>query len=178
MIVNLPMDMFFSWFRSGKEFSSKAPIGIAQLIGDMWRVRKDVWHTGKLKGRALKYLKEGGMMSFLTAQGLAKGRKGIAYMIEHPGLKKAEHALSFFGQKSELWVRLAVRERVLRNRTKNGKLPETEDMRKEATWIARRYLDFAQGGSLGKTSDKFFPYLNAMLRATTGMFETCCFMER
>ena len=171
-LVNLPMDMFFSYFRSGKEFSSKAPIGIAQLIGDMWRVRKDVWHTGKLKGRALKYLKEGGMMSFLTAQGLAKGRKGIAYMIEHPGLKKAEHALSFFGQKSELWVRLAVRERVLRNRTKNGKLPETEDMRKEATWIARRYLDFAQGGSLGKTNDKFFPYLNAMLRATTGMFET------
>jgi len=173
MIVNLPMDMFFSWFRSKGDYSNKAPVGFFQLSSDMIKVSGDVWHRGdKPIGRALKYLKEGGMMSFLTAQGLHKDKGSLSFMITHPKLRAAEKALSFFGQRSELWVRLAVRERVLRNRTKNGKLPETEDMRKEATWIARKYLDFAQGGSFAKPIDKFFPYLNAQLRATHGMFET------
>ena len=173
MFANLPMDMFFSWFRSKGDYSNKAPVGFYQLSSDMIKVWSDVWHRGdKPKGRALQYLNEGGMMSFLTAQGLHKDKGSLSFMITHPKLKAAEKALSFLGQKSELWVRLAVRERVLRNRTKNGKLPETEDMRKEATWIARKYLDFAQGGSVAKVLDKGFPYLNAGLRATHGMLET------
>jgi hypothetical protein len=101
MIVNLPMDMFFSWFRSKGDYSNKAPVGFFQLSSDMIKVFGDVWHRGdKPKGRALQYLKEGGMMSFLTAQGLHKDKGSLSFMITHPKLKAAEKVLSFLGQKS------------------------------------------------------------------------------
>jgi hypothetical protein len=99
------------------------------------------------------YINQGGGMEFLTHQGKFT-RKSVGIFGEF------QTALGYLGETSEIIGRLAVRERAI----KNGASPE------EATWIARNYLDFAQGGSLAKAVDSGIPYLNAATQGTRGIF--------
>ena len=165
-ISNFPRDIFFSWLRT-REFSDAAPKALWQMSKQLAKVAKDVWHIGPTPiGRAADFLEDGGMMEFMTTQGALEHtlnkQTGQAFLVNHPTLRALEKGLSFLGQKTELWVRVALREQAL----DNGK------DRKDATWIARSYLDFAQGGKTAKALDKGLPYLNATLQATRGLFST------
>jgi len=104
------------------------------------------------KGAFKDYIHEGGGMQFLTHQGAVTSKKeGVVV-----GLQKV---LGWFGETSEIATRLMLRKRALRN----GKSAE------EATWLARNYLDFSQGGSFAKAVDTGVPYLNASIQGTRGI---------
>ena len=170
-ITNLPRDLMFSWFRT-REYSNWIPLAVPQMAARMWEIRKDVWHTSEdPRGVAKEYLDEYGMMDFMTQQGEFGGRAW-----QHTGGKSSwqefKNAASFFGAKTELWVRLALRQQAIKNRAAKNNGVVTKEMREQATWIARGYLDFSKGGSSVKTLDHFVPYLNASVIATTGLAET------
>jgi hypothetical protein len=170
-LTNLPRDLFFSWFRT-REYADNVLMAPFQIARQLWNTASDVWNSSDTPiGKAKEYLDEGGMMEFMTNQGmiLAKRTAGKQAVL-HPTLKVVEKWASYLGTKTELWVRLALREQAIENRARGGKV--TKAMRKEATWIARGYLDFSQGGHLVKSADTFIPYLNAGLQATRGMFST------
>ena len=188
-LTNLPRDLFFSWFRT-KEYSSAAPFAFVQMPMMLKKVSSDVWHTKDVPtGRALDFLKEGGMMEFMTTQGqtLEKMFKGGSQSMTKKSISTFSKWASFTGQKTELWVRLALREQAIKNRVsrsvwkkynkwndtgRKGASPVPESVSRHATWVARSYLDFSQGGKLSKVGDVAIPYLNAGLQATRGMFST------
>ena len=97
-------------------------------------------------------------MEFLTHQGgFGKAYKPTGRISN--AFEALQTAARYLGETSETWTRLALRERAL----KNGKSPL------QATYEARNYLDFAQGGSLVKAADSAIPYLNASVQATRGL---------
>lgn len=171
-ITNLPRDLFFSWFRV-REYSDHAWFAFPQMAKRMAETFSDVWHTSEdPRGRAKEFLDEYGMMDFMTQQGEFGGKawkhdKGIM-----KPLKTVGKVLSFVGSKTELWVRLALREQAIINRVAKNNGVETQGIRDEATWIARGYIDFSQGGKMVKGLDSFIPYLNAGMVATRGLFDT------
>jgi hypothetical protein len=150
-ITNLPRDILHSWMTTG-EWSSTTPIAAGQMIRDYVAVAGDAFTR---TGRYCDYIMEGGGMSFLTHQGRLK-------QAAKPGgvFESIQKWFGYAGETSEIWTRLALRERALRN----GKPPH------EATFIARNYLDFSQGGSFAKAIDSGVPYLNASIQGTRGMF--------
>jgi hypothetical protein len=160
-LANLPRDIMHIWyaartFQDGKwnpVYSSNIPVYGLQIGHDIGSVFSDAVLR---KGRYQDYIKEGGGMEFLVHQGrlMQRGRH-----IEG-GLDKVMDFLGYFGETSEIMIRLAIRERVLRN----GKSSQ------EATFVARDYMDFGQGGGLGKALDNAFPYLNASIQGTRGLF--------
>ena len=183
-VTNFPRDIFFSWFRTD-EYSRQSPIALFQIAKQLWKVKGDVWTTDDVpKGKVKDYFSEKGGMEFMTAQGLVLEKHtkgGASFLITHPKLRSLEKVLSFMGQKTELWTRIALRERALDNRMKLIKAKKLKgnelaeaiaDAREESTWIARNYLDFAQGGQTTKVIDRFVPYFNAGMVATKGMIET------
>ena len=170
-ITNLPRDLMFSWFRT-REYSNWVPMAVPQMAKRMWETRKDVWHTGEDPiGDAKEYLEEYGMMDFLTQQG-EFGGKAWKHDKSKSSWQKFKNVASFVGAKTELWVRLALRKQAIMNRAAKNNGVVTQEMRDEASWIARGYLDFSKGGSSVKVADTVIPYLNASLIATTGLAET------
>jgi hypothetical protein len=159
-VANLPRDIFHIWyaartFENGKWkplYNSNAPIYAMQMGRDLATVFLD---AALKKGRYTDYINEGGGMEFLVHQGrlFQRGRH-----IEGPmdGMYKV---LGYLGETSEVMTRLAIRERVLRK----GK------SRQEATFAARDYMDFGQGGWATKATDNAIPYLTAGIVGTRGM---------
>jgi len=47
---------------------------------------------------------------------------------------------------------------------------KNKDITREATFAARDYMDFGQGGGIAKALDNAIPYLNASIQGTRGMF--------
>ena len=146
-LTNLPRDIAHI-FLTTKEYSSFAPKFLGEIGKDLGAVAID---TFKRKGRYADYILEGGGMNFMTHQGRSFAFTGP--------LESLGKALGYFGESAELWTRLALRERALRNGKSNI----------EATWIARNYLDFSQGGSMIKAVDVGVPYLNAATQGTRGI---------
>lgn len=143
-VTNLPRDIALV-LMSTTEYSPHLPLAVAQMVKDYAEVRSDViWR----KGECIDYIKEGGGMEWLTLQGRAPwlGTKA----------ETVQDYLGYIGETSELWTRVALRHRAL----KNGKSPH------EATWVGRHYLDFAQGGHIIKGLDKGVPYLNASVQGS------------
>lgn len=147
-LTNLPRDMAHIWLTT-EEYSPNLLKGMGQMGIDL----KAVWRDArKRQGRYEDYVREGGDMDFMTVQGRISSRtKGV--------IGKLQDFLGWVGNTSEIVTRLALRERAL----KNGAAPH------EATWIARNYLDFAQGGSFAKAADTAVPYLNAGIQGTRGL---------
>ena len=169
-VTNFPRDIFFSWFRT-REYSKFFPRALFQMAKHFAKTFKSVWHRGDTPiGEAKDFLDDGGMLEFMTAEGIPDKLRAGHFRVIHPGLRWLSKYASFLGQKTELWVRVALRDRALENRLKTG--VSMEEARKEATWIARGYLDFSQGGKMIKMADKALPYLNAGIQATRGMFAT------
>lgn len=148
-VTNLPRDIAHIWITTS-EYSSFMPKFILQMSRDLLATVGDAMAR---KGRWIDYLDEGGGMYFLTHQ-------GKTIKTRNPALRKLQDVLSYVGETSEIWTRIALRERALRQ----GKSP------KEATWTARNYLDFSQGGNVSKALDAGIPYLNAGIQGTRGIF--------
>ena len=147
-ITNIFRDIAHIWMTT-HEYSSFAPKFTLQMGKDIMEVMGDAIRR---KGAYKQYINEGGGMSFLTNQGQEARLTGT--------LGKIQHYLGWIGETSEILTRLALRNRAL----KNGLNPL------EATWIARNYLDFSQGGSFSKAVDSAVPYLNASIQGTRGIF--------
>lgn len=148
-ITNIPRDIAHIYLTTS-EYSSFLPKFVAQFGKDLWETKGDAF---KRKGSWIDYLNEGGGMAFLTYQGRISKKP-------HRLLKPLQDVLGYTGETSEIWTRLALRNRAL----KQGKAPH------EATWIARNYLDFFQGGSVIKALDAVVPYLGAGVQGTRGVF--------
>ncbi len=159
-LVNFPRDLVHAYLATS-EYSTVPPIFAGQMARDLAAVAKDAW---KKNGRFEDFIKDGGGFNFLTHEGTSLFPKRSATLeAASPEFKgkaaikwrHAKEAMSKINEFSEIWTRLAIRERALRN----GATPE------QATWIARDYLDFAQGGKYVKAADHVIPYLNASVQA-------------
>jgi len=142
-LTNIPRDLAHIWLTTN-EYSKhliKAPFEIGRDIASVG------WDAIRRKGQYLDYINEGGGMEFLTHQG------------KIGPLGKLGKWLGYVGETSEIMTRLALRKRAMRN----GKTAQ------EATWIARNYLDFSQGGNWAKGLDSVVPYLNASIQGTRGI---------
>lgn len=130
-------------------YSKILPKFLLEMGHDLATVTKD---AVKREGRYKDALNDGGMMDFLVIQGRLFGSR-------HRIMNKLQKYAGWLGETSEIMVRLALRERHLRN----GATPQ------EATWAARNYLDFSKGGSLAKAMDNAIPYFNASIQGTRSM---------
>ena len=144
-------------FLTTDEYSSFLPKAMGQQAVDLVSTAKDAVLR---KGDYLKYVQQGGGMEFLTHQ----GRPGLA----GSALDKLYGVMGYLGETTEIWSRLALRKRALKNAAKEGIDPSRAEMR--ATYAARNYLDFSQGGSFVKAADSAIPYLNAAIQGTRGVF--------
>jgi hypothetical protein len=149
-VTNFPRDLAHIWLTT-HEYSKHGPVALLQIGKDLATVAKDAFTRGQ---RYRDYITEGGGMSFLTHQGRAGKMAGVWGHIQE--------YLGYVGESSEIWTRLALRERALRN----GADPT------KATWIARTYLDFGQGGAYTKAVDNAIPYLNAAVQGTRGLLRS------
>lgn len=142
-VTNMPRDIGLVWM-ANEQYSPHLPVAFGEALGDYAKTAADVF---KRTGRYRDYINEGGGTELLTYYGRVGGQKEV---------NKLTKALGYIGETSELWTRLALRERAIRN----GSAPQ------EATHIARNYLDFSLGGNITKGLDVGIPYLNASIQGT------------
>lgn len=174
-LANLPRDIMHTWyaarvFENGKwkpTYSAHAPVFSLQIGSDLAMVFRD---SLLRKGRYEEYIKEGGGMEFLVHQGrlFQRGRH-----LEGP-IDRIYDFMGYFGETSEIMTRLAIRERAIRRRAKQKGISVEEarkdpEITEEATFAARDYMDFGQGGGIAKVIDNGIPYLNAAIQGTRGM---------
>ena len=146
---NFPRDMMYIWLTTS-QYSAILPKAALQLGKDMVEVAGDAFTR---KGVWKDYIDEGGGMALLTHQGRIGAQNAVGSK-----LQRVQHVLGYLNETSEIWLRLALRNRAL----KNGLSPT------EATWQARRYIDFSQGGWGAKAIDNGIPYLNASAQGIRG----------
>lgn len=175
-LANLPRDIAHAWstarvYENGKwksVYNPSLPIFLTQMGLDQLRVFSD---SVRRKGRYEDYINEGGGMEFLVHQGriLGRGRRlGTPF-------DTVQDYLGYFGETSEIMTRLAIRERVIRRRARQqgityDEAKKNKEITREATFAARDYMDFAQGGGITKAMDNVIPYLNAAVVGTRGLF--------
>src|SRR4030067_1648784 len=162
-LANLPRDMMHMWFaartfENGKWkplYNHNLPIDGLQIGRDLATVFTD---ASLRRGRYNDYFNEGGGMEFLVHQGrlFQRGRH------LESGFDKVMNFLGYLGETSEILTRLAIRERALRK----GKSAQ------EATFTARDYMDFGQGGGVSKALDNGLPYLNAAIQGSRGLLRS------
>ena len=162
-LTNFPRDIALVWASDYRaNYSTALPVYLGQIGKDLAAVMGDAWMK---KGRYKQYIDELGGMEFVTHQGRLISPTHVKL---HKSLVRLQQVLGKLGEFSEISVRLALRERVIRNRIAEEKPKTREDMiriQEEATAIARTYLDFSQGGSYIKAADNVFPYINASTQA-------------
>lgn len=129
-------------------YSTFVPKGMIELGHDILTVLPDVVTRGP---RYQKYIEEGGGMPFLVHG--AHGGQGIHDTpFANKGWNAVKTGLGYWNESFELAMRLGIRERGLRQ----GLSPE------KATYEARRWIDFSQGGHTIKFIDNYImPYTNA-----------------
>lgn len=171
---NLPRDIMQIWFtartyKNGKYesvYSPTSPIAAFQMTADLAGTFRDALLR---KGKLNDYIDDGGGMDILTTQGrMFRKGKHLESKID-----KFYDFAGYAGTTSELMTRLAVRDRVIKNRASELGISYEEaakdpKIRREATFAARDYMDFHQGGTITKAIDNGFPYLDARVVATRG----------
>lgn len=177
-LANLPRDVMHAWFaarefRDGKwhsTYSTFAPAFGTQMTIDMGTIFRDA--IGR-KGRYLDYINEGGGMEFMVHQGrlLQRGRH------LEGSIDKLYNLFGYLGETTEVMTRLAIRERVIKNRARERGISVDQARRdkaitQEATFAARDYMDFGQGGSITKAVDNGVPYLNAAVQGSRGLLRS------
>jgi hypothetical protein len=168
-VKNIVLDATHQYF-STTEWSMWMPKAIMQMKESMEAVMEDAVMR---KGRYLDAMEEGMGMNFLSDQGrFTPGQLEKGYSNLHAGVKEAGDVMGYIGNSSEVLMRLAIRERAIRNRTNefiknNGRSPnkaELKEIQRESTAVARSYVDFNQGGYTAKALNHLIPYLNAGLQ--------------
>jgi len=146
-----------------------APIALKQMGSDLGRVASD---TFSKKGRFLDATEDGMSMSYL---GGTQGKSFLQKMKKHPReLKGIANFFVNFNENMEIWSRLALRERVIRRRAEEKGISYKEaskntEIRREASALARDYMDFSQAGTFIKSADEVWPYTNAAVQGTRGI---------
>ena len=165
-LTNFPRD-FQHVLLSTDTYSSILPIGAAQFSSDLSSVMMTSMTRGKEYQKALS---QGLGMDYLSTSGKIEINKGDSKVAK--GAKDVSNAMSWFGETSEILVRMAVRSRQITKRTaefeaqykRKPNLKELDKIERLATEDARRTLDFSQGGTFTKQLDAASPYLNASLQ--------------
>ncbi len=175
-LANLPRDIMHVWFAARtfengewkSVYSPHLPVFSLQMGKDQIGSFSDALLR---KGRYEDYIKEGGGVEFLVHQGrlLQRGRH-----LEND-VDKVMNFQGYFGETTEIMTRLALRDRVIKNKAKElgisyGEAAKNKKITQEATFVARDYMDFGQGGGIAKTMDNAIPYLNASIQGTRGLF--------
>jgi len=135
-------------------YSPLVPIGAAQMATDYAQVAAKPALREKLKEI---YYKNGGGMEWLASSRTPE--QALKKSIETGTVEATGKAINKINEISEIWTRLALLNRGL----KNG-LSEAD-----ATYEARHYMDFAEGGTVTKAADQAVPYLNAGVVGTRGL---------
>jgi hypothetical protein len=159
-------------FEDGKwksVYNPTAPIAAIQMARDIVPALMDAAVKGE---KYKKYIEDSGGMEFLTLQGrLFQRGKHLRRPVVDPLMNFA----GYLGHTTELGTRLANRDRVIRRRAREMGISyesaaKMDKVSKEATFAARDYLDFGQGGRMVKAADNAIPYLNASVQGTRGLF--------
>lgn len=174
-LANVPRDVMHLWY-AARQFTDGRWEGVynANLPVFALQLGKDVQETfsdaALRKGLYDDYMKYGGGMDLLTLQSrlFVRGRHLDS------SVSKYEDFLGYFGVTSELATRLAIMNRVIKNRAAERGISYAEarknpDILKDATFSARDYMDFSQGGSMIKAMDNVIPYLNASIVGTRSL---------
>jgi hypothetical protein len=152
-ITNVPRDLAHIWLTTA-EYSAFSPKAAIQLTDDILAVAGDAFFK---KGLWNDYNRHGGTMPFLSTQGRPVARDTIPKIKRK--VDKLVDLMGAAGEFSETLTRLALMRRAMRNGASE----------KQATFIARNYLDFSQGGSVVKALDSAIPFLNASVQGTRGI---------
>lgn len=172
-ITNFPRDISHAMFFT-KTYSPVFPVALAQMSLDLIKTFPSAvkMNAKNKNGRYYKYLKEGGGMDFLSVQGKPFESPSLIRSGFEQGVDALSKTLGFFNERSEVWVRLAIRERAINRLTAkfakdNGRLPspsEQEQINREGTFEAREQMDFSKGGKYTKAVDNFIPYFSAAIQ--------------
>lgn len=187
-VAQFSRDIAYS-FLVGTAWSTMPHKAIMEIGADLSQVWKDV---ALRKGAYIDYINEGGMFSFMvkSAQGANEvsfltsvGERGGAFGFESVGVARVgrtaqrhmRHALnimSYAGHTSEMIVRLAYRNRIIKmEMEKRGLVYDPvarntpPDISRAATYAARDLLPFNKGGVAVKFLDTFMPYLNVSFQS-------------
>jgi hypothetical protein len=152
-ITNIPRDIMHIYLTTD-EYNSFLPVALFQMGVDIKAVAND---AELKKGLYKIYIENGGGTEFLSHQGRFRTRGALTKT--QGAMSALEDIMGYMGERSEILTRLALMRRAMRN----GKSEQ------EATWIARNYLDFSQGGSVAKAFDTMIPFLNASIQGTRGI---------
>lgn len=174
---NLPRDVLHSFITSQvynpntgrfqSLWSPHLPVATAQMARDYISVMPD---SVLRRGRYKDYVDEGGGMQFLTLY----GRRSRTGQVHRGKVDTFLEAMGYIGETSEIITRLANREMALRKYAKLYDMPieqakKDPKIRDLATFAARDYLDFGQGGRVAKAIDHGVPYFNAGIQAGRGL---------
>ncbi len=170
-VKNLPLDALHAWMTT-TEYSTSLAKTMFQMRADYTAVANDAWTK---TGRWRDAMNEGIGMDYLTTQGTEITNRFKKHTKTSSTIGLTVDAMAKIGEFSEIWTRLAIRERYIKNRVhaaeKEGRVlndVEMKSLQEDATAFARNYLDFSQGGRTVKYLDKFIPYLNAGVQVTRG----------
>lgn len=161
---NIARDMQHAYMVTPGLYSSFLPKGFLQMGADYAKTWRDAWRINKAHSkRYMEAVKDGLGMDFLAGTASWK-----AHSFDNKTLEKIADVFGYIGESSEIWTRLAIRERGIKKFMKAGK--SYEEASRLATYEARNYLDFSQHGSMMHVLDAIFPYANASMQAGRGLF--------
>ena len=164
---NLPMDVQYAAFTTN-EFGPELLTSVTKLalrIGEVqqpkhWKTLTDL------------YVERGGSMELLS--NIYKERK--PHEVKSDNEKTIEQigdVLTWANTRSEMATRMAIMRQSILNQAAKAKIPyetalKNMDIVDKAVHTASTYIDFRQGGSIGKGANKVFAYSNAALQALRG----------
>jgi hypothetical protein len=165
-LTNFPRD-FVHVIMSTDTYGTILPVSMAKMGYDIIKTLPTSISRGAEYKKAIS---QGLGMDFLTTQGKLSMDKGDSRT--QKTANSVFKALSWFGETSEVMVRMAVRSRQIAKRTAefervNGRKPnakELEKIERLATNDSRQTMDFGKGGRWAKQADTVLPYLNASLQ--------------
>lgn len=173
IIGNVPADFSNILFISDV-YGKIKPIGAVRLAFDFVKNFLRSTTTIKLKEIKREYLKHGGSMSYMAADGVRNLQSKVAKykVLTYPQKAFVAYGktMSYLGEKSEEAFRLAVYEKTKNDLIKkykkenNGLDPkgqDLEDIMYASVREAREVIDFNQGGEWAKNADTVAPYFNA-----------------
>jgi len=153
LIAGIPMDIFHTWIAGSNVYSSHLPVYLAQMGKDLTATAKDaftktgVWEDAMSEGIGSSYLTH-------ESRNLTDPSKSISGQIR-PAFSKTREVLSYLNDVSDMWIRLAYRNRLINSGMESWK----------ATAMTRDRLDYFQGGMITKAFDTFIPYANVTVQA-------------
>ena len=166
--VTLAMDIIHGYVATANLYNRAAPIYLGQIGADLATTARDAFTR---QGRYREFLEDGGAPDFRTTQGYMPqtafssdatiAQAKLMNRIVNPRISRVRHALGYAGETAEVWVRLAIRERAMRNMQKQGLQPD----RIHASAVARAMLDYSKSGRTVRVLDSISPYFSAGTQA-------------